>query len=61
MLVEKKVVAAIPEIVVEHESKLLYVLITPVFATLHYQLLPEAVVQSRLLLYCICFQVGSIA
>ena len=36
MLVEKKVVAAIPEIVVEHESKLLYVLITPVFATFHY-------------------------
>ena len=36
MLVEKKVVAAIPEIVVEHESKLLYVLITPVFVTLHY-------------------------
>lgn len=35
MLVEKKVVAAIPEIVVEHESKL-YVLITPVFVTLHY-------------------------
>ena len=35
MLVEKKVVVAIPEIVVEHESKL-YVLITPVFFTSHY-------------------------
>ena len=36
MLVEKKVVVTIPEIVVEHESKLLYALITPVFVTSHY-------------------------
>ena len=36
MLVEKKVVVAIPETVVEYEIKLLYLLITPVFVTSHY-------------------------